>query len=151
MKSIRSSCPVLRPAGLRGSMFMRGLVDRPSEARVPFCLVESLRPSEDDEAFVDLGPLPLMATNGCTFFSCPGEGPVERIKSARSRMESCSMRGSLASWRPTTFLLGEALCGAGTGPLLLDADLVGGLLVTVPEDTTLSALTRGSETLEELG
>lgn len=35
------------------------------------------------------------------------------------------MRGSLASCLPTTFLLGEDLAGAATGPLLLDEDLDG--------------------------
>jgi hypothetical protein len=63
------------------------------------------------------------------------------MKSAKSRIDSCSMRGSLASCLPTTFLLGDDFCGAATGPLLLDDDLEGRLLV--PKELSLSAFTRG--------
>ena len=135
MKSMRSSLPVLRPAGLRGSMFMRDLVAGLFKAPEAFTMAEPLRPSEDVEL------LPLRLTKGCTFFSCVFEGPVERMKSAKSRIDSCSTRGSLARGRVTTFLLGEDLCGTATGPLLLEVDLLGRLLV--PKELSLSALTRG--------
>jgi hypothetical protein len=141
MKSIKSSLPVLSPAGLRGSMLTRGLVDGLSIARGPFCFIETLRPSVDVEAFAGRGPLPLMLTKGCTALSWPGDGPVERIKSAKSRRDACSMRGSLARGLPTTFLLGEGFCGAATGPLLLEDDLDGRL--AVPNALSLSAGTRG--------
>ena len=130
---------------------MRGLAEGLSKPRGPFCLVDILRPREEVEAFAGRGPLPLTLTNGCTGFSWPGEGPVDRMKSAKSRIDSPSMRGSLASCLPTTFRLGEDFAGAaGTGPLLLDADLDGRW--PVPNELSLSAFTLGwTVTLEVEG
>lgn len=109
MKSIKSSLPVLRPAGLRGSMFIRGLAEGPSRLREPCCLVDEFRPIDVEDPFGDFKPLPLMLTKGCTVFSWPGEGPVDRMKSAKSRMDSDSMRGSRASGLVMTLRLGEGL------------------------------------------
>ena len=64
MKSMRSSLPVLSPAGLRGSMLTRGLADGPSIAREPDCLVEVFLPIEEEEPFGDFRPLPLMLRKG---------------------------------------------------------------------------------------
>lgn len=139
MKSIRSSLPVLRPAGLRGSILTRGLADGPSMLREPSCLCDVLRPMEVVEPFGDFMPLPLILTKGCGDFSWPGEGPVERMKSAKSRMDSASMRGSLASGRVITFLLGEGLWFGTPGPLPLLVGLAG----SAPNELSLSASTRG--------
>lgn len=132
-------------------MYIRGFGDGLSVVRGTFCcFVDTLRPSEDVEVFEDFGPLPLMWTKGCTLFSCPGEGPVDRMKSAKSRMDSPSMRGSRASCRVTTFLLGEARCWVDVGPWLLGADRLGRLLV--PKELSLPALTRGwTVTVEVVG
>lgn len=108
MKSIKSPLPVLRPAGLRGSMLGRARVADP--LALPDCFdMDILRPRDDVDWLPDFWPFPLMLTKGCTGFSCPGEGPVERIKSAKSRMDSDSIFGSLASGLVTTFRLGEGL------------------------------------------
>ena len=119
MKSIKSSLPGLSPAGLRGSMLIRGLADGPSIARELNCLVDVFLPIDEEETFGDTRPFPLMLIKGCGAFSWPGEGPVDRIKSAKSRMDSDSMRGSLASGLVITFLLGEGLWPGTPGPLPL--------------------------------
>lgn len=54
-------------------------------------------------------------TKGCTGRSWPGEGPVDRMKSAKSRIESDWMRGSLASGLGPTDFLVEV--GRPPGPL----------------------------------
>lgn len=143
MKSIRSSLPVLSPAGLRGSMLMRGLADSPFIARELDCLVDIFLPMEEEEPFGDIRPLPLMLRKGCGAFSWPGEGPVDRIKSAKSRMDSDSMRGSLACGLVITFLLGEGLWLGTPGPLppLPLLLVLGGLIGTAA--LFLSASTRG--------
>jgi hypothetical protein len=148
MKSIKSSLPELSPAGLRGSILSRNLDTGLSTPRVPCCFVDNLRPSEDVDAFADFEPLPLTLMNGCGGLSWPGEGPVDLMKSAKSRIDSCSTRGSLASCLPTTFLLGDDLVGAATGPLLREDDLLGRLLV--PNELSLSAFTRGWTTILDL-
>ena len=67
------------------------------------------------------------------------------MKSAKSRMDSESMRGSLASGRVMTFRLGEGLCPETPGPL----PLMLGFADSVPDDLLLLASTRGCEVLLE--
>jgi hypothetical protein len=141
MKSIKSLWPSLSPAGLRGSMFTRALVVGLD------CLSDDLRPTEADDPCADVEPFPLMLTNGCTGFSWPGGGPVDRIKSAKSRMESESMRGSRARGLVTTFRLDDGLwCGA-VGTLPFAPCLFGNPVV--PNELSLSALTRGYTVTED--
>ena len=109
MKSIKSPFPVDRPAGERGSMLGRVRVAGVLFA-LPDCLeVDILRPREEVEWLPDFWPLLLMLTKGWMGFSWPGEGPVERIKSAKSRMDSDSILGSRARGLVTTLRLGEGL------------------------------------------
>jgi hypothetical protein len=61
---MRSSLPVLSPAGLRGSMLTRDLAEGPSIAREPDCLVEVFLPMDEEEPFGDFRPLPLMLRKG---------------------------------------------------------------------------------------
>lgn len=136
MKSIRSLLPSLSPC--RGSIFTRGLAEAESEREFG-CFVDILRPRDDVDPLV-VGPLTATFTNGCTVFSCPGAGPVDLMKSAKSRIDSLSMRGSLASGLDTTFLLGDGLCCATVGPLVLEAVLLGKFPVP---NWLSSALTRG--------
>ena len=73
-------------------------------------LVDNFRPREDVDPWLAFGVCPpLTLTNGCTGFSCPGEGPVDRMKSAKSRIDSDSIFGSLASGLVTTLRLGDGL------------------------------------------
>lgn len=97
MKSIKSSLPLRCPAGLRGSICMRGLADGPSLTIEPglellgLCLVENLLPSPlmaVDDAFGDSVAELANETNGWTGRSPPDDGPVDRMKSAKSRIDS---------------------------------------------------------------
>jgi hypothetical protein len=120
-------------------MFGRARVADP--LALPDCLeIDILRPREEVDWLPDFWPFPLMLTKGCTGFSCPGEGPVDRIKSAKSRIDSDSILGSLASGLVTTLRLGEGLCWAVVGPFALGAVVLGRF--AVPKDLS-SALARG--------
>jgi hypothetical protein len=106
------------------------------------CFIDVFRPTEVEEPLFDFKPLPLMFTKGCGAFSWPGEGPVDRMKSAKSRIDSDSMRGSRASGRVITFLLGEGLWLGTPGTLLaLLLALAGSAFA--PNELSLSASTRG--------
>lgn len=100
-------------------------------AEVPFTeddrLVDSFRPSEDDEMLLgfELGFCPFMLTKGCTGFSWPGEGPVDRMKSAKSRIDSDSIFGSLASGLVTTLRLGDGLWWVPLDDFALGAVVLG--------------------------
>lgn len=86
---------------------MRGLAEGPSPPMSEFtlewlgvCFVDILRPMALMEAEDPVGDFALAAvckfTNGCTGRSWPGDGPVDRMKSAKSRIDSASIRGSRA-------------------------------------------------------
>jgi hypothetical protein len=100
---------------------------------------------EEEEPLVALAPVAPSA-NRCTGFSSPGAGPVDRIKSAKSRIESPFTCGSLANGFLIDLLLLDV---EGMGPLLCGAVLTG--RCCDPNWLSLSALTRGYTVTEDLG
>lgn len=109
---------------------MRGLAEGPSPTPEPewewdeLCLVDNFLPrppSDDVEPLVDLGLGELKFTKGWTGRSSPARGPVDRIKSAKSRMDSVWIRGSRASGLATEDFLDDEVVGG----LLRDDDRAG--------------------------
>lgn len=95
------------------------------------CLVDGFLtspPKDDVDPFVpllegllaglvgDFAFVGLRATNGCTARSSPGAGPVDRMKSAKSRIDSLLIRGS----RALGFAMLSLPLDDGTGPCVLE-------------------------------
>ena len=127
---------------------MRGLAEGPSP--IPEfdcawdCFVDSFLPSppsEDDEPLAGLEAGAAKDTKGLTGRSSAAEGPVDRMKSAKSRIDSVWMRGSLARGLRPIGLFRDDLLGEAVGPLFRAAVRAG--KCCEPKELSLSAFTRG--------
>jgi hypothetical protein len=123
------------------------------------CLRDNFLPSPVAAAgdpLVDLPLAPVRVTKDCTGRSSRPVGPVDRIKSAKSRIDSARMRGSLASGLspPDDLMEGDRLA-VGVGPLPREAVRagIGGETTWFPLPVLLGGctVTGGYTVTEEVG